>query len=322
MAHFNQGLSVPPLRPDDRIEDWEPLFRASVGHLTVQGEEGIKTVIGLIPAMVNRRTVESEISKEAVKCASLDEAFKLLRETLDPPVDVFEATLQFHEMKWQPGVQVDDHFVRLMRMPKRAKATIRMGCTTMTAQLPKEIQGTLKGWLAEKGDELTEADARIFMVKIKTTLTESGIATDKGYRDFERILETKSPNTDQPEGDETAPVITPPHSDDIPEEEFKVHAYRANATRGGGGGYSARGSRYRADSRACRRETHAIFSSVLVMDGDVLNEPATHALGKDTIPQTVRSIEQASLGGQGQHQSCTAKYRRRGLGGHRIETQR
>ena len=47
MAHFNPGLSVPPLLPDDRIEDWEPLFRASVGHLTAQGEEGIKTAIGL-----------------------------------------------------------------------------------------------------------------------------------------------------------------------------------------------------------------------------------------------------------------------------------
>ena len=268
MAHFNPGLSVPPLRPDDRIEDWEPLFRASVGHLTAQGEEGIKTAIGLLPALVNRRTVESEISKEAVKCASLDEAFKLLRETLDPPVDVFEATQQFHEMKWQPGVQVDDYFVRLMRMAKRVKATIRMGCTTMTAQLPKEIKGTLKGWLAEKGDELTEADAHLFMVKIKTTLTERGIATDKGYRDFERILETRSPNPDQPEGDETAPVITPPI----------VTTYQRNSLRYMLTELTPQEEEEEAIQRegadteqivARRRETHAIFASVLVMDGEM-----------------------------------------------------
>ena len=46
----------------------------------------------MFPAFVCRRQVEIGVSKEAVKCDNLDSAFKLLKETLDPPVDVYEAT--------------------------------------------------------------------------------------------------------------------------------------------------------------------------------------------------------------------------------------
>ena len=84
MAAGSTGVPIPPLRDTDRIEDWEPLFRAAVGHIISQGEAGVKTEISMLPAFVCRRFVEIEVSKEAVKCDTLDDAFKLLKDTLDP----------------------------------------------------------------------------------------------------------------------------------------------------------------------------------------------------------------------------------------------
>ena len=66
MASGSSGIPIPPLRVTDRIEDWEPLFRAAVGHIVAQGEAGVKTAVSMLPAFVCRRLVEIEVSKEAV----------------------------------------------------------------------------------------------------------------------------------------------------------------------------------------------------------------------------------------------------------------
>ena len=73
MASGSSGIPIPPLHETDRIEDWEPLFRAAVGHIIAQGEAGVKTAVSMLPAFVCRRLVEIEVSKEAVKCDNLDE---------------------------------------------------------------------------------------------------------------------------------------------------------------------------------------------------------------------------------------------------------
>ena len=79
---------VPPLKNNDRIDEWEPLFRAAVTGLLTQ-DNGEALAIGLLPAHVNRRRAEVELCKEVVSLTTLDEAFTLLR-TLDDPVDKYQ----------------------------------------------------------------------------------------------------------------------------------------------------------------------------------------------------------------------------------------
>ena len=166
MASGSSGIPIPPLRETDRIEDLEPLFRAAVGHIIAQGEAGVKTAVSMLPAFVCRRLVEIEVSKEAVKCDNLDSAFKLLKETLDPPVDEYEATRRLHAMSWRPGEQVDDFMAVLYKQAKRARYPIRTACVTVTAQLPKEVQGKAKSWIADR-EEVTDVMGREFLVKVR-----------------------------------------------------------------------------------------------------------------------------------------------------------
>ena len=75
------------LKPNSRIDEWEPLFRAAVTPLLLQ-ENGESLAIGLLPAYVNMRPAETELMKEVVKLKTLDEAFELLR-SLDDPIDKY-----------------------------------------------------------------------------------------------------------------------------------------------------------------------------------------------------------------------------------------
>ena len=69
---------IPVLKPDSRVDEWEPKFRAAVTPLLLQ-ENGESLAIGLLPAYVNRRPTETELMKEVVKLKTLDEACELLR---------------------------------------------------------------------------------------------------------------------------------------------------------------------------------------------------------------------------------------------------
>ena len=57
-----------------------------------------------------------------MKCDNLDSPFKLLKETLDPPVDEYEATGRLHAMLWLPGEQVEDFLAALYKQAKRASS--------------------------------------------------------------------------------------------------------------------------------------------------------------------------------------------------------
>ena len=78
------------------------------------------------------------------------------------------------------GRAVDDFLAAMYKQAKRARYPIRTACVTVTAQLPKEVQGKAKSWFADR----EEVTGREFLVKVREWLTERGIATDFGYRDF------------------------------------------------------------------------------------------------------------------------------------------
>ena len=60
------NLPIPALQPEERIEDWKPLFKAGVSTLLARGPEGEALAIGLLPAYINRRTAECELVREVL----------------------------------------------------------------------------------------------------------------------------------------------------------------------------------------------------------------------------------------------------------------
>ena len=91
---------IPVLKPNSRIDEWEPLFRAAVTPLLLQ-ENGESLAIGLLPAYVNRRPTETELMKEVVKLKTLDEAFEILR-SLDDPIDKYAMMQSLCRADWIP----------------------------------------------------------------------------------------------------------------------------------------------------------------------------------------------------------------------------
>lgn len=175
-------LAVPPLLEGDRIEDWEPAFKAAVAPCLL-ADGGEKFVVGLLPAYVNRRPAEVELVRELISAgAGLEASFKSLK-SLDPPVDKYESMQKLCRMNWLPGVQVDDFFYALKKMAKQAEAKLDFVCSILCAQLPKEVQGKTKSWLAD--NTVTEENARDLLVKVKTWMMERGIPLDNGFRSLE-----------------------------------------------------------------------------------------------------------------------------------------
>ena len=109
-------IGIPPLIDGQKVE-WEPLFRAAVGSLVGSANE--KVAVQLLAAYLSRREAERSLALEAIKRDTLDEAFKLLKDNLDPPDDVYEATQKYYAMEWSSGELVDDSWVRLVREAKR-----------------------------------------------------------------------------------------------------------------------------------------------------------------------------------------------------------
>ena len=113
MATNLSGISVPPLQRDDRIADWERLFRAAVAPLLSQ-DGGERLAITMLPAFICRRIAEREIVREVVnEVTTLDEAFKILCDNLDTPVDCTKAMQSIRNKDWEPGTYIDDYFYEL-----------------------------------------------------------------------------------------------------------------------------------------------------------------------------------------------------------------
>ena len=90
-------ITIPPLHHVQIIEDWEPLFRAAVAAL-IMIDDGEKTTIRMLPVHVARRDAKRSIASVALGKDTLDDAFKLLRDNLDPVIDEFEAVRRYYDM--------------------------------------------------------------------------------------------------------------------------------------------------------------------------------------------------------------------------------
>ena len=190
------NLPIPALKPDERIEEWQPLFEAGVRTLVARGTEGEVLAIGLLPAYINRRTAERELVKEVVRdCTKLVDAFKVLVDTLDPPVDKYQYIQEMCRLDWVPGVLVDDYFFELKRLGVKACADVRFVCSLFVSQLPKEVQNKAKSWLADC-DELVDSSLRAFVKEVKGWLVERGLPLNRGSRHF--VGAVRSGGTDQP----------------------------------------------------------------------------------------------------------------------------
>ena len=199
MAAQFGGLNIPPLLNNDRIEDWEKLFRAAVASPLTQ-EGGQRLAISMLPAYVCRRVAEREIVREVVsETGDLDQAFKTLRDNLDTPVDVTKSMQSIREQDWQPGTLIDDYFYELKVATLGAKAPLRVACVVLITQLPHSLQSSINDWLMEKED-VSPAIAREFILKVRRALVEKNIPLDKGYREFAKVLDIRSEDQSISEG--------------------------------------------------------------------------------------------------------------------------
>ena len=67
MASQFGGLNIPTLQKDQRIAEWEKLFRAAVAPLLAQeGRRRARLAISMLPGYICRRIAEREIVKEVI----------------------------------------------------------------------------------------------------------------------------------------------------------------------------------------------------------------------------------------------------------------
>ena len=78
------SISIPQLGEKHTIEEYEPLFMAAVSTYLLT-PEGKAAIIKTLPAYIARRDAERAIAVKAAKKETLEEAFALLKECLDPP---------------------------------------------------------------------------------------------------------------------------------------------------------------------------------------------------------------------------------------------
>lgn len=192
MYQVVMNLSVPALRTGDRIEDWKPLCLAGVSTILARGKSGQALAVGMLPAYLNRRPVERELVRQVVQdCDSVEDAFKILITTLDPPLDKYQCIQDMCRLDWVPGVQVDDFFFELKKLATRGAADLSFVCSLFVSQLPKEIQPKAK--MADCA-ALTDDKARELLIAVKGWLVERGLPLDRGARNFVGIV------SKQPEG--------------------------------------------------------------------------------------------------------------------------
>ena len=173
------NIPIPPLTEDLRIEDWQPLFIAATSSLVANSSE--KAAIQILPSFICRSEYEQSTVLEAIKETTLKDAFTLLCESLDPPIDQFEAMTRYRKMQWARGVRIEVFFDRLRKQARRAGHSNLDACTALVGELPEEVQPPIKTWV--KGREAcTEKEAREFATLVQSTLRQKGLALDYGAR--------------------------------------------------------------------------------------------------------------------------------------------
>ena len=135
------NISIPPVKPGERIEEWQPLFVAATSSLAAHAGE--PAVIQILPSYVCRDEFERDTTLLVIKEETVEAAFKLLRNALDAPIDEFEATTRFRKMVWTRGVRIEVFFTLLWKEAKRAGFYSRQVCVVIVTQLPNKTVASI-----------------------------------------------------------------------------------------------------------------------------------------------------------------------------------
>ena len=186
-APMATGMHIPPLHEGMRIGDWKHLFLASVQQI-VDGENGQKRAIQLLPACVNRRPAERELVRDVVKKSeTVERALQTLEDVLDPPVDQYQMMQELCRSDWEPGSQVDDFFFGIRRKAFHAGMGMKFVASILASQLPKDIQSKLRDKVRDVDDDIDGVDGQELIRTVKRELTERGYLLDMGSKDFEKV---------------------------------------------------------------------------------------------------------------------------------------
>ena len=102
------NITIPPLKANERIADWQPLFMAATSALAAHA--GQKAVVQILPSYGCRDEFERDTTLIAIEEETIEAAFKILCNTLDPPIDEFESTARVCSMVWGRGTRVEVFF--------------------------------------------------------------------------------------------------------------------------------------------------------------------------------------------------------------------
>ena len=168
------------------IGDWKHLFLASVQKI-LDGEQGQKKEIQLLPACVNRRPAERELVRDVFKDSeAIDGALKTLEETLDPPIYPYQLMQELCRSDWEPGIQVDDFFLGIRRKAQYAGVGMKFAASILASQLPKDIRSKIRDKVRKVADDIQGADGKELIKTVKCEPTERGYPLDLGNKDFEK----------------------------------------------------------------------------------------------------------------------------------------
>ena len=125
----------------------------------------------------------------AIKEETIEAAFKVLRNALDPPIDEFQATARFRNMVWARGVRIEVFFTLLWKEAKRAGFFNRQVCAVLVTQLPSKATSSLKRWIQERKDNIvSDAQMREFIGLVQQSLRQMEIPLDLGAREAEGMM--------------------------------------------------------------------------------------------------------------------------------------
>ena len=88
------------------------------------------------------RKAGGKSSLEAIQKDTLENSFKLLKERLDPPADIFEAIGIFRLLVLPVGEQVYGFFAQYLEEGLRAGLSTKQVCMFMISQLPMEVDSS------------------------------------------------------------------------------------------------------------------------------------------------------------------------------------
>ena len=223
------NISIPPLNADERVEEWQPLFVAATSSLAAQSGE--RAAVLILPS-VCRNEYERDTALLAIKEETIETAFKVLCNALDPPIDELEAIARFRSMSWARGVRIEVFFILLWKEAKRDDFLNRQVFMVLTTQLPSKALSGTKKWIQQQEDHaVTDKQMREFLGMVQQNLRQSDIPLDYGFREPEdRSSFCKVVEQDRKEDDNQ--LSSDSYTEPRAKEVYKIHHPAAGQQRG------------------------------------------------------------------------------------------